>query len=100
MFSNRNNKGSRESNRGFATGLIFSSVIILEYYEPRKVEGEGIISIAKVVHGYREIGVENFGDSGDCQVNINCSPEGNNWQNETPMIIFFNTNEHDYKALM
>ncbi len=29
MFSSRNNKGAREQSRGFATGLIFSDIVVL-----------------------------------------------------------------------
>lgn len=89
MFSNRNNKGPRELSRGFATGLIFNDTIILEYYEPKEVSAEGIISIARVVHGYKEIG---FGDSGDCQVNVNCDPEGNDWQIEKQSVAMILVN--------
>ena len=77
-FTSRNNKGDRENIRGFATGLIYGDNVILEYYQPKEVTTDAIISIAKVVHGYRYFG---FGASGDCMVNINCS-EGQNWQNE------------------
>jgi lysyl endopeptidase len=82
MFSSKNNRSSREIPKGFATGLVFSDTIFLEYFEPKQVIGSGIISISRIVHGYRKIGTEDFGDSGDCQVNVNCTPEGNNWQNE------------------
>jgi hypothetical protein len=78
-----NNKGEKNNVRGFATGLIHGDQITLEYYLSKNVQETGIISIAKVVHGYRNISKSSrsFGDSGPCQVNINCN-EGNNWQNE------------------
>lgn len=89
-FSSANNKKSG----GFATGLVYGDEVILEYYEPYEVEGQGRLSISRAVHGYRYIDVslhqledgagsqEAFGGSGDCQVNVNCSPEGDNWQDE------------------
>lgn len=83
-FTAKNNKGAYEKPGGFATGLVYSDFITLEYYEPAAVADQGIISIAKVVHGYRYINVSQeraLNDSGTCQTNINC-PEGNNWQNE------------------
>ena len=93
-FTELNNKGTLENPGQFATGLVYGDKVILEYYHPPKAEFEAIISISGVIHGYKYIrllnnsiagaGVEEsggFGDSGDCQVNINC-PEGNNWQNE------------------
>ncbi|MBC8346908.1 MAG: T9SS type A sorting domain-containing protein [Candidatus Marinimicrobia bacterium] len=62
---------------------------MLEYFEPKEVKGEGKISISWVIHGYRYIDIlspfeslGDYGESGGCQVNINCSPEGNNWQDE------------------
>lgn len=81
-FTMQNNKGQKKDKRGFATSLIKDEQIILEYYEPVNVAGEGVISINKVVHGYRTLNQDkNFGDSGDCHVNINCA-EGANWQEE------------------
>ena len=77
-FTSRNNKGDRENIRGFATGLIYGDNVVLEYYQPKEVTADAIISIAKVVHGYRYFG---FGASGDCMVNVNCY-EGQNWQYE------------------
>jgi len=83
-FTSVNNKGTEKEVRGFATGLIYSDKITLEYYVPNGVE-QGIISIAYVVQGYRYINIakstESLGSSGACQVNVNCT-EGQNWQNE------------------
>lgn len=80
-FTAQNNNSPKGQSIGFATGFIFSDQITLEYYEPKAVAGQGEISIDQVVHGYRTLQTaEVFGGSGDCQVNINCSPEGDNWQ--------------------
>lgn len=82
-FTSRNNKGDRINVRGFATGLVYGNDVILEYYQPKEVTTDAVISIEYVVHGYRyiNIGTKGFGDSGSCMVNINCE-EGQNWQNE------------------
>ncbi len=87
-FSSTNNRGTRQNPGKFTTGLIFSQSIILELFEPVSVKNQSILSVHKVVHGYQEIDLKNMltdevgrGDSGPCQVNINCS-EGQNWQNE------------------
>jgi len=86
-FTSINNKGDKDDIQGFATGLVYGDQITLEYYVPNEVQDVGIISIAYVVHGYRYIVLpENmqsrgYGESGDCQVNVNCS-EGQNWQKE------------------
>ncbi len=88
-YTKANNKGPKQKPGKFGTGLVYGSKIILEYYEPKEVMGKGIISINYVVHGYRYIDIlnelealESFGSSGACQVNVNCSPEGDEWQDE------------------
>ena len=85
-FTSRNNKGDRENMRGFATGLIYGDDVVLEYYQPKGTTSDVIISMKKVVHGYRYIINElGFGASGSCVVNVNCE-EGKNWQNEKKAI--------------
>lgn len=85
-FTSINNNGDRKDIQGFATGLVYGDQVTLEYYLPDDVKEIGIISVAYVVHGYRYILLPNsekagYGQSGDCQVNVNCT-EGQNWQNE------------------
>lgn len=87
-FNAENNRGTNQKPSKFTTGLLFSQSIILELYEPLAVKYQSIISIDKIVHGYRKIDLKSMmtneagrGDSGPCQVNVNCS-EGLNWQNE------------------
>lgn len=86
-FTSRNNKGSREELRGFATGLVYGNDVILEYYQPKEVTSDAIISIEYVVHGYRYInfGEKTIGGAGNCMVNVNCE-EGQDWQNEKKAI--------------
>lgn len=84
-FTSDNNRGKRYDPAPFTTGLLFAESIIIELYEPKDREDLSIISIDKVVHGYNELSqmvdVNGYGDSGPCQVNVNC-PEGQNWQEE------------------
>jgi hypothetical protein len=87
-FTNQNNKGTLNEIRGFATGLVYGENVVMEYEEPIHKKEFAIINISGVVHGYRKIRVPNenksassFGQSGSCQVNVNC-PDGSNWQNE------------------
>jgi lysyl endopeptidase len=97
-FTDKNNKGSKAKPGKFATGLVYDDQIVLEYYEPFEVKGQGIISVAQVIYGYRHIGkskkeeTEALGGSGSCQVNVNCSPEGDNWKAEKTSVakILFN----------
>ena len=90
-FTERNNKSNDKKNlRGFATGLVYGETVILEYYQTKN-EDLPIINIRGVVHGYRYIpqfwknksteNVEDFEESGDCQVDVNCS-DGDDWQEE------------------
>lgn len=86
-FTSKNNKGDRERLRGFATGLVYGSDIILEYYQPKEISTDAIISIEYVVHGYRYVYWSDlpFGSTGDCMVNVNCE-EGQNWQEDKKAI--------------
>lgn len=100
-FTHKNNKGDRTKREGFATGLIFSDVVVLEYYLPSTVQEKGTISVAYVVQGYRYINLPNsidtksYGGSGNCEVNINC-PEGTNWQKEKNAVALILVNGNRY----
>ncbi len=99
-FTTLNNKGDRTEIEGFATGLVYSDKITLEYYEPINVSQSGVISIAHVIHGYRYINIsenilKSFGQSGNCNVNINC-PEGNGWQDEKNAVALILVNGNRY----
>lgn len=96
-FTSKNNKGDRENLRGFATGLVYGSDVMLEYYQPKEVTADAIISIDYVVHGYRfiDIGLRSYGSSGSCMVNVNCE-EGQNWQNEKNAIALILVNGERY----
>ncbi len=100
-FTSNNNKGNRDKHEGFATGLIFSDIVTLEYYLPATVQDNSAISVAYVVQGYRYINLPDqkdtkyFGGSGDCEVNINC-PEGSNWQKEKNAVALILVNGNRY----
>ncbi|NUO01635.1 MAG: trypsin-like peptidase domain-containing protein [Saprospiraceae bacterium] len=87
-FTSANNK----ADRVFASGLVYSDHIVLEYYEPaattkKAADQKPAINIQYVVHGYRYIQVHKddlekaFDDSGNCNVNTICA-EGNNWRDQ------------------
>jgi hypothetical protein len=66
-FTSQNNHES-----GFmATSHVYSDDIIVEYYEPVFATGQGRFIIEEIGHGYKD--VRDFGDSGSCEVNVNCS---------------------------
>lgn len=74
-FTSANNHNSGK----FALGPIGSDDVIVEYFEPARVAGQGHFTLDGIGHMYRMIKTtDNFGDSDPCQVNVNCSPEGNN----------------------
>jgi len=90
-FTSTNNRGKKEDNEGFATGLIYSDNITLEYFVPKEVEDVGIISISNIVHGYRNIDFTDrsdrgFGDSWKNGININCWA-GTDWQKEKNAVV-------------
>ncbi|MCD4735030.1 MAG: T9SS type A sorting domain-containing protein, partial [Bacteroidales bacterium] len=86
-FTNRNNTESGI----FALPPIYGENIILEYYEPKKTAEVSEIFISDIAIMYRnDNGLDNifgFGDSDGCEVNINCSPEGDNWQDEKYSVV-------------
>lgn len=91
-FTSQNNMGDSINPKEYATGLLPGSEMVLEYYQPKEVSTNAIISIEHIVHGYRNVRSGNmfFGQSGSCMVNVNCE-EGTNWQNEKKaiaMVIF------------
>ncbi|PLW92287.1 MAG: hypothetical protein C0592_11565, partial [Marinilabiliales bacterium] len=55
---------------------------------PSEYESEAILHIGEVIYAYNDkvnedaMSTRDLGDSGSCQVNINCSPEGDSWQDE------------------
>ncbi len=70
-FDHRNN----QEDGYFATSLIFSDSIIVEYFEPARAAFNGQLRIEQLTHGYRNPGAfaeKAFGDSGNCNVNVAC----------------------------
>lgn len=88
-FDHRNNKPSGI----LALGLIHGDKIIIEYSYPSDADNRGALRVGQVVHSYRPFATSPFvqealeqirgpfGDSGNCEVNVNC-PEGADWQIE------------------
>jgi hypothetical protein len=72
-FTSENNQMSGQ----FALGPIYSDDVIVEYFEPARVAGQGQFTINGIGNMYRFVKTtENFGDSDPCEVNVNCTPEG------------------------
>lgn len=75
------------SSGDMAIGIVKGEAATIEYYEPFSVLGQGAFTLTEVAHAYRMVDLReavnrDFGDSDPCQVNVNCAPEGNNWQDE------------------
>ncbi len=77
-FTHENNKASGQ----FSTSLLKGDNVVLEYVEPASVQGQGIIEVSSVVHGYRDLfnQLKGFGNSGACNVNAICDTSF--WGNE------------------
>lgn len=94
-FTNRNQKANQE----FATGFTEGEYCTLEYYEPSKQLGKGVIEINGVVHGYRSIRnhatnmVRSFQSAGPCNYDVGCSL-GNGWEDQIKSVAMILTEEN------
>jgi len=86
--------GSHNNNptATFATELIEGSSMILEYFQPKEVNELPLLITSEIAFAYRGIrwsaADENrgFGDSGSCEVNVNCI-EGNNYNYQKDGVV-------------
>jgi hypothetical protein len=79
-FTHHNNRKSGL----FATDLIHGESVIIDLFVPHNVKGDRFFKVSEVVYAYRY--VDQYSEKGltgsdFCEVNVNCSPEGDNWQN-------------------
>ena len=64
------------------TWMVDGQSIWIEYFEPKKVSGQGRLNIGNVIHGYRVYTLPDpnnpkvLNDSGDCNVDVNCDISG------------------------
>lgn len=86
-FNNNNNKTGGE----FATSLIPGNKIVLEYYEPARVAGQGIIEVKEIIHGYRSLfeKAKNYGDAGACNIDVVC--DSALWWDEARAVVMILT---------
>lgn len=69
------------------TELVHGDAIVVEYFEPNAVAGQGSFRITDVVHGYRSLQLiqdvleKALNSSGDCNIDVHC-PLGNGWENQ------------------
>ncbi len=73
--------------RVLGTELVHGDHIIVEYFEPAYVAGQGSLTIGTVTHGYRSLAkraqylLKGLNDAGDCNIDVGC-PLGNNWSDQ------------------
>lgn len=81
---------NRESGL-FATPLIYSDEVTLELNIPSHLELDNWFAVAEMTYSYAGISIpgqaKGFGTSDFCEVNINCSPEGDDWQDEKRGVV-------------
>lgn len=76
----------------FGTELIESESVIIEYFEPAAVRGQGWMNLFRITHGFRGVAeyvynmTRGFGDSGNCHNNVVC-PGGNAWADQTRSVV-------------
>lgn len=89
-FTSYNNK----EDGMFSTAPVAGDAVTLEYYEPASAAGQGIISVFRVVHAYRNLfgerSLDDYGESGLCNINVNC-PEGADWQDDKRGVVMLLT---------
>lgn len=83
-YTEKNNKASRR----FAIEPLAGEDLIIEYIEPLNPEFKAELKLGRVYHDFKNVfrildsnKLGNVGDSGDCNVDINC-PQGLSWQTE------------------
>ncbi len=75
------------ADKMLGSNLVAGDYVILEYYEPANVAGQGIIETGLVVHGYRNLNTHPnapakvLNASGPCNIDVNC-PLGLGWQDQ------------------
>ena len=83
-FTDYNN----QADNFFATDVVLSDKIVIEYYQPADADFDGELRLATIVHGYRGPGdlAKSFGQSGACQRNTIC-PEGVGWEDQIRSVV-------------
>lgn len=82
-YTSRNNNDSGE----LGTELVHGDQIVVEYFEPSSVSGQGSFTIGNVIHGYRSLDrvqgdlTKALNSSGDCNIDVHC-PLGVGWEDQ------------------
>ncbi|MDR3219776.1 MAG: carboxypeptidase regulatory-like domain-containing protein [Dysgonamonadaceae bacterium] len=89
------NHTTNAAGRGFATEFVAGDVLTLEYVAPAGEASGNLprIRIEGVSYGYNHLNVYSREKEGEeaatyaCYVNVICSPEGDDWQNESKGVV-------------
>lgn len=82
-YTSRNNNSEKE----LGTELIHGDHMVVEYFEPKDVIGQGSFTITDVVHGYRSLNIiqdqllKALNSSGGCNIDVNCERDQSQWFN-------------------
>ncbi len=70
----------------FSNELIYGDIVTLEYYEPAGISEKPVIHIDNIGYIYRGVSIRkntNWTEPSEaCEINVICSPVGDNWQDE------------------
>jgi len=79
----------------FASSPLSGDAVTFELYEPNNVKSLSSFEISFVIHAYRNLFgmVKNYGQSGNCNINVNC-PQGADWQNQKRAVAMILTSNN------
>jgi PKD repeat protein len=71
----------------FGSDMVKGDEVVYEYVQPANVNGTPRMTIRDIFHLYRDVefvssSTKDFGTSASCEVNVRCSPVGDNWSNQ------------------
>ena len=80
-------ENNNHQSKMFSTEVLYGNALIIEYYEPKEQFNQGSFTLNTVCSFFKGIYINGNGDfdineSDPCQINVNCSPVGDNWQDE------------------
>jgi len=84
---------SNNEKQMLGTWFVKGEKLWIEYYEPKDVQGQGILNISSVIHGYRMAhtfqkgynSLEKINESGDCNHDVDC-PIGADFEAERDIL--------------
>jgi hypothetical protein len=86
-FEGAYTSANNNSDQILGTSLIAGESLVVEYYEPAAVAGQGQLNIGTVIHGYKSLSLyaagilKGLNDSGNCNNDVKC-PLGTGWEDQ------------------